>query len=196
MGELILILGGARSGKSSLAQRLALDLGGERVLFLATAEALDDEMRARISVHRQERPVGWRTVEEPMQVADALREHHADAKVVLLDCVTLWVTNVMLTLGEEPDPDEAEDLVLEGVRDLLAAVRDGGATLLAVSNEVGLGVVPTYPLGRLYRDLLGRVNQILASEADQVLFMIAGLGIDLKLLQARVTTDGPDDRRL
>ena len=189
MGELILILGGARSGKSSLAQRLALDLGGERVLYLATAEALDDEMRARISAHRQERPAGWRTVEEPIHVTNALRDHVRDAKVVLLDCVTLWVTNLMLTFGEEPDPDEAGRSVTGSVQDLLTCVRSSSATLLAVSNEVGLGVVPAYPLGRLYRDLLGRVNQVLAAEADQVLFMIAGLGVDLKRLQARVTED-------
>ena len=189
MGELILILGGARSGKSSLAQRLALDLGGERVLYLATAEALDDEMRARISAHRQERPAGWRTVEEPIHVTNALRDHVRDAKVVLLDCVTLWVTNLMLTLGVEPDDDEAEALVLDALRELLLVLGECDATLLAVSNEVGLGVVPAYPLGRLYRDLLGRVNQILASEADQVLFMIAGIGVDLRRLQACVTAD-------
>ncbi|MBM3188004.1 MAG: bifunctional adenosylcobinamide kinase/adenosylcobinamide-phosphate guanylyltransferase [Chloroflexi bacterium] len=182
MGELILVLGGARSGKSSYADRLARAIGGERVLYVATAEAGDEEMRARIRMHRESRPRGWRTFETPTGVAAALRQAAQDARVILLDCVTLWVANVLLSLGEEPDAQAAEAAMLREVEELLDVVSETDATLIAVSNEVGLGVVPPYALGRLYRDLLGRVNQLLAARAGQVILTVAGLPIDVKRL--------------
>mgnify|MGYP005838981751 CR=1 FL=1 len=186
MGELILVLGGARSGKSWYAEKLAVELGGDKVLFVATAEARDEEMRLRIQTHRANRPVDWRTLEAPMGLAAALGATLNDAPVVLLDCVTLWVTNILLSLGEEPAAEDAEKAVMAEVQALVDLISHSEATFIAVSNEVGMGVVPAYPLGRLYRDLLGRVNQVLAAHADQVVLMIAGLAIDIKALQAEV----------
>ena len=178
--KLILILGGARSGKSSHAQQMALDLGGPDVLFVATAEAFDDEMRARIAAHRAERPAGWRTVETPTRVAAQVADATAGALVVLLDCLTLLVSNVLLSAGEDASPQQVEAAVMAEVGGLLAACRSGEATWIMVSNEVGLGLVPPYPLGRLFRDVLGRANQHVAAAADQVWFMVAGLPMRVK----------------
>ncbi|MHB0874425.1 MAG: bifunctional adenosylcobinamide kinase/adenosylcobinamide-phosphate guanylyltransferase [Anaerolineae bacterium] len=180
MGQLVLVLGGARGGKSAFAQQLAGDLGGRDVLFVATAEAFDDEMRARIDAHQRERPPGWRTLEAPRAVAEALAAAVAGARVVLLDCMTLLVSNVMLALGEEPDAVAAQQAVESEVRALLAACDATDATFIIVSNEVGMGLVPPYRLGRLYRDLLGRANQMLAARAERVYFLLAGLPLELK----------------
>lgn len=179
-GKLILVLGGARSGKSSYAERLAVELGGPHVLYVATAQAFDDEMRARIAAHRAARPAGWRTLEAPRLAAARLAEAVEDATVVLLDCITLLTSNALLALGDEPPAAAAEETVNREVSALLAACRASAATWLVVSNEVGLGLVPPYPLGRVYRDVLGRANQRLAAAADQVLFMVAGLPLTVK----------------
>lgn len=178
--KLILILGGARSGKSSYAERLAAELGGGDLLYVATAQAFDDEMRARISAHQAARPAGWRTLEAPRLTAAPLTEAVGDATVVLLDCMTLLTSNAILASGEEPTDVAAEEAVNQEVAALLGAYRAGAATWLVVSNEVGLGLVPPYPLGRIYRDVLGRANQRLAAAADQVLLMVAGLPLTLK----------------
>lgn len=178
--KLILILGGARSGKSSYAERLAAELGGPDVLYIATAQAFDDEMRARIAAHRAARPVGWRTLEAPSLAAAPLAEAVGDAAVVLVDCITLLTSNAILALGDEPAPAAAEEAVDREVDALLTAYGAGTATWIVVSNEVGLGLVPPYPLGRIYRDVLGRANQRLAAAADQVLFMVAGLPLTVK----------------
>jgi adenosyl cobinamide kinase/adenosyl cobinamide phosphate guanylyltransferase/sugar phosphate isomerase/epimerase len=144
--ELTLILGGARSGKSTHAQNMALELGGPAVLYVATAQAFDDEMRARIAVHQAERPGGWRTLETPSLVSVALADAVGDARVVLLDCLTLLASNAILSLGEEPTAQAAEAAVDREVSALLAAHRAGAAAWIIVSNEVGLGLVPPYPL--------------------------------------------------
>ena len=183
--KLVLILGGARSGKSSLAEELASRLAGEgEVLFVATAQAGDDEMRERIAEHRRRRPASWRTLEEPRQLGPAIAESAGGARVVLVDCVTLWLANLLL--ADSPDgesvPPEAGELALAEVDALLAAHRAGSAAFVVVSNEVGLGLVPPYPLGRVYRDLLGRANQRLAAAADEVYFLVAGLPVELKAL--------------
>ena len=178
--ELILILGGARSGKSSHAQQMALDLGGPDVLFVATAEAYDDEMRLRIAAHQAERPAGWLTVEAPRRVAEQIAPATAGASVVLVDCLTLLASNALLSAGEDASPQQAEAAVLAEVDGLLAVCRGSDATWIMVSNEVGLGLVPPYPLGRLYRDALGRANQRCAAAADRVLFMVAGLPMRVK----------------
>ncbi len=180
MGKLILVLGGARSGKSAFAQRLALEMGGDDVLFVATAEAGDEEMHTRIEKHRQERPAGWRTLEAARHVGAAIGEQGEPAAVVLVDCLTLLVSNVLMGLGESADLAEAELAVLDEVSGLLSAHRQAGNTFIVVSNEVGLGLVPDNPLGRLYRDVLGRANQILAGHADRVYFLVAGLAMDVR----------------
>lgn len=181
--RLILVLGGARSGKSAYAEKLAAELSpAARVLYVATAEAWDDEMRTRIAKHRAQRPAGWRTVEAPIGAGRAAAEAANDAEVVLIDCLTLLTSNVILALPESAmaDAARAEAAAADEVKEILRAYLASNATWIVVSNEVGLGLVPPTPLGRLYRDALGRANQQLAAEADTVLFMAAGLPMKLK----------------
>ncbi|PKO23289.1 MAG: bifunctional adenosylcobinamide kinase/adenosylcobinamide-phosphate guanylyltransferase [Chloroflexi bacterium HGW-Chloroflexi-1] len=178
--QLTLILGGARSGKSSYAEKLALELGGLDVLYVATAQAFDDKMRARISAHQAERPTGWRTLEASSLIGAPLAQTIGARRVVLLDCLTLLASNAILALGDEPAAQAAEGAVDREVSALLAAYREGAATWIVVSNEVGMGLVPPYPLGRAYRDALGRANQRIAAVADRVLLMVAGLSLALK----------------
>lgn len=192
--QLILLLGGARSGKSAYGEQLSEQLaGGASVLYIATATASDHEMRERIARHQASRPRHWLTVEEPYNPAAALRS--SPQEVALLDCVTLLVANLLLAdtsshaspndPSDEPRIDTAaEARVDHAISDLLDAWRAHATTLILISNEVGLGLVPPYPLGRIYRDCLGRVNARLAAEADTVLLMMAGLPIELKTLAA------------
>mgnify|MGYP001025995437 FL=1 len=172
--QLTLILGGVRAGKSSYAQKLAME--GGRVLFVATAEAGDQEMAARIEVHKTSRPASWDTLEEPLNLAAALEPLLNDYDTVLIDCLTLWVSNLLLR-------DEAAS-GLKGIptlaQELLALYQRGQASWIIVSNEVGLGVVPPTELGRAYAGELGRVNQMVAAEADAVYYMVAGLSLNLK----------------
>lgn len=182
MGRMILVLGGARSGKSAYAQRLAQELGGERVLFVATAEAGDAEMARRIDTHRRERPAAWRTLEAPRHTGQVMRGHLHDADVVLIDCLTLLVSNTILPLGMPPPATAAETLVRQELEALIQVCRESPATFVVVSNEVGLGLVPETALGRLYRDLQGLANQTLAAQARSVYLLVAGLAVDIKAL--------------
>lgn len=184
MNEFILLLGGARSGKSSYAEEMAAEVGGDSVLYLATAEAKDEEMAERIARHRDSRPETWRTVEAPRGTAAALREAWQGEKVILLDCITLLVTN-LLPGGEgfeqvSVQVEEYERVVLEEVEALIEFIADTDALTLVVSNEVGMGLVPPYELGRAYRDILGRANKTLAQAADQVFFLVAGIPMQVK----------------
>jgi len=175
--QLCFILGAVRSGKSGFALSLADRTGGQ-ALFVATAEALDEEMRERIERHRRERPEHWRTVEAPVGVGEALLTKTRDADVVLIDCLSLLVANIM---GEDTEDAAALEARLDAeIDDLLAAYNDGMATFIVVSNEVGMGVVPAYASGRLFRDALGRANQKLARAADRVYWMVAGLAVEVK----------------
>jgi adenosylcobinamide kinase/adenosylcobinamide-phosphate guanylyltransferase len=185
MGQLILVLGGARSGKSAYAQRLAQQLGGERVLFVATAEAGDAEMARRIARHRQARPAAWRTLEAPRRVGEIVHACPGNASVVLVDCLSLLVSNVILSLGVTPDLGAAEAAVHQEVAALLQVWQASPATWIAVSNEVGLGLVPETPLGRVYRDVLGQANQTLAAHAHAVYVLVAGLAVDFKALASQ-----------
>lgn len=182
MGRLLLVLGGARSGKSAYAQQLAEKIGGAHVLFVATAEARDADMAQRIAQHRAERPATWRTLEVTHHVGDAMTEHLHNTTVVVVDCVTLLVSNVLLRAGDVPDARSAGLAVQAEVAALVQACNTFAGTAIVVSNEVGLGLVPDNALGRLYRDLLGRANQALAVQADAVYFMVAGLPMDVKAL--------------
>lgn len=176
--KLTLILGGARSGKSTYAEKLATEWG-PRVLYIATAEAGDEEMAHRIAAHRLARPATWRTLEAPRQVGAALATVKNNPDVLLLDCLTLLVSNI--TLSKEGEPQAViEAAVQTELEAILAAQARLRAPFIIVSNEVGLGLVPPYPLGRVYRDVLGRANQYLAAQANQVIFMVAGLTLTLK----------------
>jgi adenosylcobinamide kinase/adenosylcobinamide-phosphate guanylyltransferase len=187
---LILLLGGARSGKSRFAEELTAQFG-ERVLYVATAQARDEEMAARIDVHRQSRPSTWQTLEAPARAGEAIRAALAvqSVDVVLLDCLTLLVSNVILDglwLSEEDfegvDEAAAQRRVEVELGGLLEAFRESQVVWIVVSNEVGWGLVPPYPLGRVYRDLLGWANQRIAAAADRVYLMVAGLPVDVKAL--------------
>lgn len=182
MGELILVLGGARSGKTTHAQRLAQQIAGDSVLFVATAESGDDEMQARIAAHRAARPAAWHTLEAARQVGAAIAAAPRDASVVLIDCLTFLVANAVLAFGEDPDPNASHAAVAAEVNALLAAQKESPATFIIVSNEVGQGLVPPYPLGRVYRDLLGLANQVVAAQAQRVYWMVAGIPVDVKAL--------------
>ena len=179
MSKITLILGGARSGKSFYAQELA-EASGKSVTFLATAQALDDEMAARIQRHRAERPAHWETLEIPRGLTSHLAQIRSD--VVILDCVTLLVTNLLMQSVKDDLVDEApfmQDVHTE-VDELLAALRTKEQHWLVISNEIGLGLVPPYQMGRVFRDGLGWANQKLAREADEVIFMVAGIPMAIK----------------
>jgi adenosylcobinamide kinase / adenosylcobinamide-phosphate guanylyltransferase len=164
--NITLILGGARSGKSSP--------------FLATAQALDEEMSTRIQKHRLERPAGWETLEISCDVASHVPQIKSD--VVILDCVTLLVSNLLMQFVKEDLVDEKSFMlaVQKEVEGLIAGIREQRQDWLIISNEVGLGLVPPYPMGRIYRDVLGWANQRLAREADHVIFMVAGIPMMVK----------------
>ena len=176
--SLTLVLGGARSGKSDYAQRLVESDGG-KVLFVATATASDEEMRARIAAHRQGRPAHWETIEAPTRVGQALRSAPA-AEWILLDCMTLLVNNILVGFAEPIVETDFYHAVDEEINALLDVILKSEARWVIVSNEVGLGLVPAFPLGRFFRDALGRVNQRLAQEADTVLFMVSGIPMLVK----------------
>ncbi|HEX5641951.1 MAG TPA: bifunctional adenosylcobinamide kinase/adenosylcobinamide-phosphate guanylyltransferase [Thermoleophilia bacterium] len=235
-GRLILVTGGARSGKSTYAERLAAQLAephGGRVTYIATSQTYDEEMEQRVTAHQASRPETWTTVECPVEVPAAVRAAAAGVgeggagaagptgspPVILLDCVTLWVTNLLFSGGafggsEPPEggynydkdllpPAEeraAAARVTAAVTGLIAAVAETGVTLVAVTNEVGLGVVPEYPLARLYRDQLGWANQRLARDADGLYLLVSGHPLDVKALAAGApaaagpsSTPSPDD---
>jgi adenosylcobinamide kinase / adenosylcobinamide-phosphate guanylyltransferase len=162
-----LVLGGARSGKSRFAEDLLEAHAGRRI-YLATAEPGDEEMRARIADHRRRRGEGWRTMEAPLDIASAITEAGEDA--ILLDCLTLWLANLMSGGRDIPEATEGLAKALAGAR----------APVVLVSNEVGLGIVPDNPLARAFRDHAGRLNQTMAALADRVFFLAAGLPITLK----------------
>ncbi len=170
-GTRILILGGARSGKSRYALRLA-ERRWQHPLYLATAEAQDAEMARRIAAHHRARGPHWRCIEEPLEIAAILKNRAVKADGILVDCLTLWLSNVLLKEGPGAYARRRQAL--------LAAVRKMRRNLILVSNEVGLGIVPEHELGRTFRDLAGWLNQDLAAAADTVVLVTAGLPLALK----------------
>jgi adenosylcobinamide kinase/adenosylcobinamide-phosphate guanylyltransferase len=157
---------------------------GRSVLFVATAQAGDEEMRQRIAAHRQARPTHWRTLEAPVQVGARISAGIGDREIVLLDCVTLLLNNVIAEFlspdGNDIDEAKAEQAVTAEIEGLLRCLRSVAANSIIVTNEVGLGLVPDNKLGRVYRDLLGKANQSLATVADEVYLMVSGLPLKLK----------------
>lgn len=176
--HILYVSGGARSGKSRYAEQRALALTGPRS-YIATCPVLDDEMATRIDRHQQRRAdQGWQTIEEPADLVAALEATH-DSCVVLVDCVTLWINNLLYAAETEHqtlDEDAIHRLTLQ----VIDAARQGRRTVIFVSNELGMGIVPADALSRHYRDLIGRCNQTLAAHADEAVFLVSGLPLSLK----------------
>jgi len=221
MGKLILVLGGARSGKSTYAQKLAGEIatGSGRVAYVATGVAFDDEMRARVEQHQRSRPPEWATIEAPTEVAQVIKKAGEEYAVMIVDCLTILITNWLAereqleesanadlgrssrtcsapgeretspalsaaegsaTLEENSCGIELEKAVLGRVEELVRTARGARAAVIVVSNEVGLGVVPAFKAGRVFRDLAGLANQLIAREADEVYVMWAGIPQKIK----------------
>lgn len=172
MKSIALILGGARSGKSRYAQQLAAEF--KKVTFIATARPDDVEMRRKIATHRAERPPSWRTIEAPLELPDVLRKEGKRSDVLLIDCLTVYVANI---LGSK---DSSEQRFRGHLQEICEVLQNSKASVIVVSNEVGSGIVPAYRSGRIYRDLLGQFNQGVARIADRVIFMVAGLPLTIK----------------
>jgi len=174
--QIILLLGGARSGKSYYAQQLAAELG-TKVLFVATGEAFDEEMEARIAQHKKDRPETWRTLEVTTSIGEEIEQQIGEAEVVIIDCITLLISNL---LRSEPKGHEAEMRVKSEITELVDTMDRLDASFIIVSNEVGMGLVPNNKLGRIYRDLLGKANQLLAKRATEVYLLLACLPVQVK----------------
>ncbi|NQX70715.1 bifunctional adenosylcobinamide kinase/adenosylcobinamide-phosphate guanylyltransferase [Paenibacillus alba] len=190
----VLVTGGARSGKSAFAEQLAMH-GEMRGIYIATSHIYDEEMRERVDLHKQQRLSSgypWDTREEPYELCELLEQLQADAMnagtpapAVLVDCLTLWLTNWLLRYESEAN---ASVLVTKRLDELAESVSSYAGTLILVTNEVGDGIVPEYPLGRSFRDLAGRMNQRLASVCEEVFLVTAGIPIELKSRAYRLDT--------
>ena len=174
-----MIIGGARSGKSRFARELALKWGAP-VLFVATAVAGDEEMKQRIEEHKQERPADWHTLEVTTHIGGHIRQKIGEARVVVVDCITLLVNNIFGQYGDQLDAQLIEGKLNGEINELVECIKQGDASFIMVTNEVGLGLVPANRMGRLYRDLLGKANQMLAQCAGEVYLMVAGLPVKIE----------------
>lgn len=183
--KLVLVTGGARSGKSSFGEMLA-EQSGRPISYIATAQIFDEEMKERVRLHRERRAAHWLTCEAPFDAADVLRRHDHQVPVVLLDCLTLFVTNHLLrAIPEDADSQvntykEYIPSVVQAVHELVDAVKSVPATVIVVTNEVGLGIVPDNALSRMFRDLAGQANQEMASVADEVYLVVSGIPVRIK----------------
>jgi adenosylcobinamide kinase/adenosylcobinamide-phosphate guanylyltransferase len=170
---IIFVTGGARSGKSDFVQELAEKLEGKR-LFIATAEALDDEMKERIRKHQEKRGDRWNTIEEPLDLGNAIRSVSNSYRTILVDCLTVWLSNLLMEYKDE------DEIISEMMDDFFTSMDDFEETIIVVSNEVGLGIVPDNELARIYRDKLGFLNQRMAKRADHVYVLISGIPVKIK----------------
>lgn len=172
-----LVIGGCRSGKSSHALQLADRLGNARKIFLATCIPRDDEMHQRVSKHQVERGAGWIAVETPIFLSETIRDIGPNADILLVDCLTLWVSNLMM---EHANFDASTELLAAHTCRLIESLRAAACPVILVTNEVGAGIVPDNPLARAFRDAVGHVNQRIAACADQVIWMVAGIPVKIK----------------
>jgi len=187
MSKTTLLIGGARSGKSHFAQELALS-SGKAVLFVATATAGDEEMRQRIEEHQKSRPATWKTLETTTHIGNHILKNIGGAETVIIDCITLLLNNIFSQHGdptdEQLDASLIEKEVAAEIAELLECIDRTDANFVIVTNEIGLGLVPADRMSRLYRDLLGKANQMLAQHADEVYLMVAGIPLPIKPARA------------
>ena len=174
MNELTFVLGGCRSGKSTYALQTAENVNGDKRIFVATCLPQDNEMVQRVARHQKERGQHWTTIEEPLYLSEVISEHSPNADVMLIDCLTLWVSNLLMKTAYEKKWEEI-------VSQLIDALKTASCPLVAVSNEVGTGIVPDNRLARQYRDIIGRVNQAVARCASKVVWMVAGIPVVVKV---------------
>jgi adenosylcobinamide kinase/adenosylcobinamide-phosphate guanylyltransferase len=173
LSEVVFVIGGCRSGKSRQALEIAQAFVGNRKIFVATCIPCDDEMRQRVTRHRQERSTAWQTVEAPILLPEAIIVNSREADAILVDCLTLWISNLLMQ-------DETAEKIDGQIRRLMAAIENATCPIVLVSNEVGAGVVPDNKLARVFRDWVGLVNQTVTATADKVIWMVAGIPLTIK----------------
>ena len=173
MKETVFVIGGCRSGKSRYALEYARNIPGKKKIFIATCRAYDDEMKQRIARHQKERSRDWITVEEPLQLPKAIAENSQKADLVIVDCLTLWVSNLLM------ETEDIQSIEMQ-IQHLIRAIRATSCPLVLVSNEVGAGIVPENRLARIFRDLTGFVNQAVADCVGKVFWMVAGIPVTIK----------------
>ncbi|HBY56290.1 MAG TPA: bifunctional adenosylcobinamide kinase/adenosylcobinamide-phosphate guanylyltransferase [Candidatus Atribacteria bacterium] len=178
-GKLIFITGGARSGKSSFAEKIAAKTS-KKVVYIATGKPLDEEMAFRIKKHREKRLNTWKTYEEPIKVRELVSRLGFEKEVILIDCLTLLTSNLLLRKEDEVEDSSWQEEILVEIKKLAEISYKVPAQVIIVSNEVGMGLVPDNPLGRVYRDILGRANSIIANKADEVFVMVSGIPLKIK----------------
>lgn len=184
MGKIILVSGATRSGKSSFAESQAHNLD-KPVAYLATAEALDEEMINRVKHHQKSRNPDWTTFEEPYAIEAVIKDNHQNYPVWVLDCITLYVSNLLFSQlgkveGDNLVADDVNDYILQKIDNLISVLKEANIDIFLVTNEIGWGLVPPDPVSRLYRDIAGRVNQKLAEAADEVFVVMLGIPVRIK----------------
>ena len=179
MGKIILVTGGARSGKSQFAEKLALKIGGGRAAYIATAQIFDDEMAYRVRLHKERRGKNWLTFESPFNADKTITFAAKNFDVILFDCVTIYLSNFLCNANLDDEEKVFSDFK-NLIENLISVAKNTSATVIFVSNEVGAGIVPENKLARKFRDLAGLANQMLANEAEKVFLTVAGLAVDVK----------------
>lgn len=187
-GKIVLVTGGVRSGKSRFAEDLTASFGLP-VVYIATATVMDSEMEMRVKIHQQRRPESWETVEEPIEVIKAIASKGSPDKVLMIDCLTLWITNLMFR-QELPEDEEAfkkiEEEILDMVRRAAETARQINANMVIVSNESGLGLIPPDRLSRKYQEIVGRANETVAKAADEVYLVVSGIPVEIKEMSKKI----------
>ena len=186
MGKIILVTGGARSGKSQFAEKLALKIGGGRAAYIATAQIFDDEMAYRVRLHKERRGKNWLTFESPFNADKTIAQFGNNFDVILFDCVTIYLSNFLCNANLDDEEKIFTDFK-NLIENLISAAKNSSATVIFVSNEVGAGIVPENKLARKFRDLAGLANQMLANEAENVFLTVAGLAVDVKKIAEKIS---------
>lgn len=186
MGKIILVTGGARSGKSQFAEKLALKLGKNRAAYIATAQIFDEEMAHRVKVHQERRGAEWKTFEAPFDADKIILQAAKNFDVILFDCVTIYLSNFLCNANLDDEEKFFADFK-NLIENLISAAKNSNATVIFVSNEVGAGIVPENKLARKFRDLAGLANQTIAAEAEKVFLTVAGLAVDLKKIAENIS---------